>query len=576
MTTRRRRRILIAVLAAAFLGAAAFPLLRPSIAALGRRVAASVRERRTRAEFEARVRQFLAEPDPGLRIAVHDPLRSAGGYNMVLIWRRIPALMDMSGAIVHVWNDVICRGRARLDERGNLLLIDADTSLREVDWEGREIWRFDAGELPARDFPHHDLIRLRNGNVLVPYREWGSKLDYLLELSSSGETVWRWHFADHMERDFAGLEIDPRDITHVNSVQELPENRMHQQGDDRFALGNILVSARNLNTVFIIDKESGEVVWRYEQDLDHQHEAQMIAPHLPGAGNILVFNNGLANKNAYRRSEVLELDPVAEEVVWRYASERFFSPTGGVQQRLPNGNTLICSSDGGRTFEVDPGGTIVWQWTPPFPPMRSRRYAVDFCPRLPDSPISAADLEPKAASTPFIDRSLYSFVIQHDSLSTRNIDGEDRPCLPDANECRDLLIPQQAVMLAGYGFATEGHDTGRTQVRDGTTFTIAVRSAGEDKEEHVLLEDTLVPGSGEDWVERELALDAFAGQEVQVCLDAKGYGDGNATPRIAFWRRPRILAGGARALAAGLDQPADELDGGATAKRQMEALGYVD
>ena len=48
--------------------------------------------------------------------------------------------------------------------------------------------------------------------------------------------------------------------------------------------------------------------------------------------------------------------------------EDFWTPVGSGQQRLPNGNTLICAmnwSETGRIFEVTPAGEIVWEfWDP--------------------------------------------------------------------------------------------------------------------------------------------------------------------------------------------------------------------
>ena len=41
------------------------------------------------------------------------------------------------------------------------------------------------------------------------------------------------------------------DPTHINSVFELTDNRWFDAGDGRFRPGNVLVSARNLNAIFI-------------------------------------------------------------------------------------------------------------------------------------------------------------------------------------------------------------------------------------------------------------------------------------------------------------------------------------
>ncbi len=43
----------------------------------------------------------------------------------------------------------------------------------------------------------------------------------------------------------------------------------------------------------------------------------------------------------------------------------FYSPSCGTAERLPNGNTLITESDGGRAFEVTPDQEIVWEFYNP-------------------------------------------------------------------------------------------------------------------------------------------------------------------------------------------------------------------
>jgi len=54
-------------------------------------------------------------------------------------------------------------------------------------------------------------------------------------------------------------------------------------------------------------------------------------------------------------------------IVWQYEDrDRFFSPFRSGNQRLANGNTLICECDAGRVFEVTLDGAIVWDFQNPF------------------------------------------------------------------------------------------------------------------------------------------------------------------------------------------------------------------
>ena len=62
---------------------------------------------------------------------------------------------------------------------------------------------------------------------------------------------------------------------------------------------------------------------------------------------------------------MLEIDPLAEKIVWTYGDEdgqEFFTPARGSSQRLPNGNTLLAVSRLGEAREVTPEGEVVWKF----------------------------------------------------------------------------------------------------------------------------------------------------------------------------------------------------------------------
>ena len=112
---------------------------------------------------------------------------------------------------------------------------------------------------------------------------------------------------------------------------------------------------RNINTIAIVDGNTREIIWAWgPSNLTFQHQPTFLEN-----GHILIFNNGTST------SEVLELDPMTREVVWRYAAKDFFSATRGSVQRLPNGNTLITESDRGYVFEVTPEKEVVWSFANP-------------------------------------------------------------------------------------------------------------------------------------------------------------------------------------------------------------------
>ena len=158
------------------------------------------------------------------------------------------------------------------------------------------------------------------------------------------------------------------DVFHANSIQVLPPNRRKNQ--TIFKPGNILISLRNVNRAIIVNKASGDIVWILKVPTLNQHHVRMIPKGLPGAGNILLFDNGASShytKEKRSRSRILEVNPVNHKIVWRYKEPKaapkngLFSKKMSSAQRLPNGNTLILNSDNSRVFEVNQQGKIVWK-----------------------------------------------------------------------------------------------------------------------------------------------------------------------------------------------------------------------
>ena len=178
------------------------------------------------------------------------------------------------------------------------------------------------------------------------------------------------------------------DWLHINSATYVGPNRWFDAGDRRFAPNNVIISSREASLLAIVARD-GSVVWRLgpnflESDalraigqIIGQHHAHLIPKGLPGAGNLLVFDNGGASGYgppsgmaprgtavfARPSSRVLEIDPVSLKLVWSYtAGAQFFSSNISGMQRLANGNTLITEGAGGRVFEVTNDRQIVWEW----------------------------------------------------------------------------------------------------------------------------------------------------------------------------------------------------------------------
>ena len=119
--------------------------------------------------------------------------------------------------------------------------------------------------------------------------------------------------------------------------------------------------------------------------LSHPHAATWL-----DNGHVLIFDNGCHRRRGPGFSQVIEVDPQTDEIVWTYRDPTilgFYSFMVSGADRLPNGNTLITEGATGRLFEVTPEGETVWEYVSPFvlesrfgptpAVFRAHRYAAD-------------------------------------------------------------------------------------------------------------------------------------------------------------------------------------------------------
>jgi hypothetical protein len=280
-------------------------------------------------------------------------------------------------------------------------------------WSARQHHDWQRDDFPAGYYSPESAPAVKGGNTLIltHTNRMQSKVadvlledDRLIEVSANGDIVWQWVASDHI--DELGFAPDARaaikaarsfnkargsyDWLHVNSATYLGPNQWFDKGDRRFAPNHVIISSREASLLAIVARD-GKIVWQLGPDYSAspqlrairqiigQHHAHLIPKGLPGAGNLLVFDNGGSSGygfttpiapdgvGAFARatSRVLEINPITLELVWSYANPRFFSTNISGAQRLPNGNTLITAGAGGRMFEVTREGAIVWEYMYP-------------------------------------------------------------------------------------------------------------------------------------------------------------------------------------------------------------------
>ena len=372
---------------------------------------------------------------------IYQPDKAWNGYT-VLSALGTPAVvvLDMNGREVWRWEgyDLSAGGPARVLPGGIVVAPKGvfprhleNNALVAENFDGEEEWRFDHGEQvdleagkqwSARQ--HHDwqlstfpagyysprftpgltgssVLLLTHTSHLDPaIADVVVDDDKLIELGPDGKVAWEWRAGDHIaELGFSPAmraairrlaKRDSFDWFHVNSATYLGPNKWFDAGDKRFDPANVIISSRQASLIAIVARD-GKVVWQLGPDstatpeakalgqVIGQHNVTMIPEGLPGAGNLLLFDNGGAagygdpspispgGDTIYQRatSRVLEIDPVTLALVWSYAAPNFYSFNISGAQRLPNGNTLITAGAGGRMFEVTTEGAIVWEYMYP-------------------------------------------------------------------------------------------------------------------------------------------------------------------------------------------------------------------
>ena len=340
-------------------------------------------------------------------------------------------LIDMEGYVVHEWKTQYVAGlHDVLLENGNLLR-GADLTLsaggnlkvmrqpykiggghagllQEFDWNGNLVWEYELNTPTA--VQHHTFTRHpTNGNTLIlgwEYKSYDEAVakgrnpatvnktrglwpDFIIEVNRAKQVVWEYHVWDHLGTGpdqydinfivpgMADVATQAQDWTHWNTANYHPT-------EDK-----IITNSRHFGESYVIDKKTGNMVYRignpsaygagkapsFMQDGDQilfgPHHAHVIEPGLPGAGHLLILENGW-NRPEGNRTGTIEVDMTKGNtkaaIVWQYFSSTpnsLYSASQCSNQRLPNGNTVITSTVNGHLIEVTPKKEVVWEFINP-------------------------------------------------------------------------------------------------------------------------------------------------------------------------------------------------------------------
>ncbi len=386
----------------------------------------------------------LIAQDPTVGLIYHDEAQSYQGYTLFGPKNSTTTyLIDNDGFLIHQWNsDYNPAATVYLLEDGNLLratkLVDPDGGsggFQVLDWDSNVIWGYTSGS------QHHDIEPLPNGNVLLVTNDVIDSLDAIsagrdpgmldgdirslriVEIerdNDGGKIAWEWFARDHLVQEFDstqanfGVVAEHPELVDLNFTKDGGSDWLHVNSIDYNPdLDQIIVSCRSLNELWVIDHSTttgeatthedgnsgkgGDLLYRWgnpityqagtvdDQKLYAQHDARWVDSELLGAGNIMVFNNGVDRPDG-SYSSIVEITPPLNNLgnyalisgtaftpitpFWEYTAavptEMFSGKFSGAHRLpIPNNNTLICNGVGGELIEVTNSGEIVWRYINP-------------------------------------------------------------------------------------------------------------------------------------------------------------------------------------------------------------------
>ena len=174
-----------------------------------------------------------------------------------------------------------------------------------------------------------------------------------------GAEAWRWDMSVHFDPALAPFPInfgpgypqaiagfpDAWDVFHINSVDRQPD-------------GDYVVSARHFESIFRVDRSTGDVLWTLggPPPRDGQEPLEIVDDPLGGpkrthdarlVGSVLTMFDNRAGTGQPSRAVAYSIDEVARTAtfLWEIRNART-APTLGSVRQAADGSVLVCWGDG--------------------------------------------------------------------------------------------------------------------------------------------------------------------------------------------------------------------------------------
>lgn len=195
---------------------------------------------------------------------------------------------------------------------------------------------------------HDDVIRIFN-----PDGELIDEISLLESLSVSG-------YAGALHTGKGIVDYHNCDVTHLNDVQVLSQEMAAQYPG--LTAGDMLISARNINTLAVIDGRTHKIKWLTQGLTIGQHSPSFI-----GNNKILVFDNK-GGSTGLSQISLIDLRRHTKDILapksGTQGAKNFDSIVAGhVQLSASKKRLLVTLSMSARVFEIDIlSGKIIWSY----------------------------------------------------------------------------------------------------------------------------------------------------------------------------------------------------------------------
>ncbi len=208
----------------------------------------------------------------------------------------------------------------------------------------------------------------------------------------TGLVMWQWNALAHVPVADSQTKAPPPNsptptgatgsgkTTTPNAASTPPVmDYFHINSIDPLSNGDLLVSARNTWTIYLIDGQTGAIIWEVGGKQSSfqlaagvpfawQHDAEMVSDSTPGQYEVSVFDNeDSPTESTQSRALWIAIDTQTKQVTLvrelGYPGHPFLADSQGNVQQLANGDAFVGWGQVGVESEFSPSGSLTFSMT---------------------------------------------------------------------------------------------------------------------------------------------------------------------------------------------------------------------